>query len=117
MPGSRKHSEAVAALELSQSRLEEEKRLAADLEEKIARVDAELSEIRDETARLERGLEEAMRLPSTWTVRKGECLWWISGYDEIYNDPLKWPVIYEANRDQIENPDLIYPDQVLRIPR
>jgi hypothetical protein len=28
-----------------------------------------------------------------------------------------WPLIYKANRDKINNPDLIYPDQVFSIPR
>jgi nucleoid-associated protein YgaU len=107
----------MAALEISKARLEEERRLAEDLERRIAGVDTELTQLRAETARLEREIEEAMALPTTWTVRKGECLWWIAGYEVIYNDPLKWPRIYEANTDQIKDPDLIYPDQVLRIPR
>jgi nucleoid-associated protein YgaU len=50
-------------------------------------------------------------------VKKGECLWWIAQYVEVYNDPWQWPRIYEANRDQIETPDLIFPGQVLKIPR
>lgn len=50
-------------------------------------------------------------------VVKGECLWWISEYERIYNDPLLWPHIYEANRDRIDDPDLIFPDQVFSIPR
>ena len=29
---------------------------------------------------------------------------------------MKYPVIFEANRPMLENPDLIYPGQVLRIP-
>ena len=27
-----------------------------------------------------------------------------------------WPIIYKANRDQIKDPDLIYPKQVFKIP-
>jgi len=50
-------------------------------------------------------------------VKRGECLWWIAEYEDIYNDPFLWPLIYTANRDRIRNPDRIYPDQVLRIPR
>jgi nucleoid-associated protein YgaU len=50
-------------------------------------------------------------------VKKDECLWWIAQYREVYNDPWQWPRIYEANRDQIEDPDVIYPGQVLSIPR
>ncbi|MCF7859845.1 MAG: LysM peptidoglycan-binding domain-containing protein [Candidatus Cloacimonetes bacterium] len=56
-------------------------------------------------------------LPSSWKVYKGECLWTISSYPEIYNDPFQWPKIYRANTDQIKDPDLIYPNQILRIPR
>jgi nucleoid-associated protein YgaU len=50
-------------------------------------------------------------------VKKGECLWWIAQDVEVYNDPWQWSRIYEANREQIEDPDLIYPGQVLKIPR
>jgi len=56
-------------------------------------------------------------MPTTWKVYKGECLWTISSYPEIYNDPFQWPKIYRANTDQIKDPDLIYPNQILRIPR
>lgn len=55
--------------------------------------------------------------PSTHTVVKGECLWIISGYERIYGNPLKWPLIYKANKDRIKHPDLIYPGQVFIIPR
>lgn len=56
-------------------------------------------------------------LPTKHKVVKGECLWWIAEYKQIYNDPFMWPLIYKANRDQIKNPDLIYPNQVFVIPR
>jgi uncharacterized protein YidB (DUF937 family) len=35
----------------------------------------------------------------------------------LYGDAKQWRRIFEANRDQIENPDLIHPGQKLRIPR
>jgi len=56
-------------------------------------------------------------LPVSHTVTKGECLWWISEYKHVYNDPFMWPLIYKANRDQIKNPDLIYPGQQFDVPR
>lgn len=34
-----------------------------------------------------------------------------------YSDPNHWPRIFEANRDQLSNPNLIFPGQVLRIPQ
>ncbi|MCJ2165669.1 MULTISPECIES: LysM peptidoglycan-binding domain-containing protein [unclassified Pseudodesulfovibrio] len=56
-------------------------------------------------------------LPVTHTVTKGECLWWISEYKHVYNDPFMWPLIFKANRDKINNPDLIYPGQQFDVPR
>jgi nucleoid-associated protein YgaU len=35
----------------------------------------------------------------------------------IYGDPLLWPLIYRANRDQIRDPRRLWPGQILRIPR
>lgn len=50
-------------------------------------------------------------------VIPGDCLWKIAGFTWIYNDPLQWPRIYKANKDKIKDPDLIYPGQILSIPR
>lgn len=62
-------------------------------------------------------LEKAAPPVGSHVVKKGECLWWISEYEDIYNDPFMWPLIYGANKDQIANPDLIYPGQEFKIPR
>ncbi len=57
----------------------------------------------------------AARQPAqTYTVVSGDSLSKIS--KRIYGDASKWKQIYEANADQIKNPDLIYPGQVLEIP-
>ncbi len=56
-------------------------------------------------------------LPYEWKVYKGECLWKIAGYQEVYDNAAKWPLIYRANKDQIKDPDLIYPNQIFEIPR
>jgi nucleoid-associated protein YgaU len=56
------------------------------------------------------------RLPGrTYTVVAGDSLSKIAKRE--YGDASKWPKIYEANRDQIQNPDLIHPGQVLTLPR
>jgi len=62
------------------------------------------------------------------TVVKGECLWWIAEYGKIYDDPFQWPLIYDANRDEIDKTanryghnqkeeDWIFPGQQFDIPR
>ena len=50
----------------------------------------------------------------TYVVVKGDTLSGIAKRE--YGDANKWPTIYEANKDVIKNPDLIYPGQQLRIP-
>ena len=52
-----------------------------------------------------------------YEVQKGDYLWKIAKRPDIYGDPYAWMRIYTANRDQIKNPDLIYPRQVFRIPK
>jgi nucleoid-associated protein YgaU len=51
-----------------------------------------------------------------YDVVKGDCLWNIAKKKEHYGNGFAWPVIYKANRDQIKNPDLIYPKQTFKIP-
>ena len=50
----------------------------------------------------------------TYTVAAGDSLSKIA--KSVYGDAKQWKRIFEANKDQIENPDLIHPGQVLKIP-
>ena len=69
------------------------------------------------------------KLPEgTYEVVKGDCLWEISRTK--YSTPYLWPVIWDANKisivnsqsfieteyQRISNPNLIYPEQILKIP-
>jgi nucleoid-associated protein YgaU len=49
-----------------------------------------------------------------YTVEKGDSLSKIA--KAMYGDAMKYPVIFEANKPMLKDPDLIYPGQVLRIP-
>lgn len=49
-----------------------------------------------------------------YTVKSGDCLWNIA--KKYYGNGSKYTTIYNANRDKIKNPNLIYPGQVLWIP-
>lgn len=51
--------------------------------------------------------------PRTHTVVPGDCLWNIA--IKFYGTPT-WQRIYDANRDKIRNPNLIYPGQIFVIP-
>ncbi len=98
--------------------------------------------IRDQIVEVE-ALAERVRAnlpdkPMQYTVRlipeRRDCLYRISEYEEIYGDPAQWPTLYRANKGlidgayeryqrNVEEPkysrasDLIFPGQVLDIPR
>ncbi|MGE3725325.1 MAG: LysM peptidoglycan-binding domain-containing protein, partial [Candidatus Sericytochromatia bacterium] len=57
---------------------------------------------------------EQVKLDS-YTVKRGDTLWDIAGVK--LGDNKKWPLLFALNKDQIKNPDLIYPGQVLTIPQ
>lgn len=50
----------------------------------------------------------------SYTVQSGDTLSAIA--QRHYGKASRWREIFEANRDQLDNPDLIRPGQVLRLP-
>jgi len=50
-----------------------------------------------------------------YLVQKGDDLKKIAG--SVLGDPAKWTKIYESNKDVISNPQLLYPWQVLSVPK
>jgi nucleoid-associated protein YgaU len=50
-----------------------------------------------------------------YTVVSGDTLSGIA--NKYYGDANRWPIIFEANRHQLQDPDHIFPGQVLRIPQ
>lgn len=50
----------------------------------------------------------------TYTVVKGDCLWNIA--KKFYGSGAQYTKIYNANKDKIKNPNLIYAGQVFVIP-
>lgn len=61
--------------------------------------------------------EKIIKPRSSYTVSEGELLWAIAKRPDVYGDPLLWPLLYQANRDQIKDPRRIYAGQSLTIPR
>lgn len=51
----------------------------------------------------------------TYQVKKGDTLWDIADFK--LGDPMKWKQIHALNKEQIKNPDLIYPGQTLTLPK
>ncbi|MFI1177533.1 LysM peptidoglycan-binding domain-containing protein [Streptomyces melanogenes] len=63
---------------------------------------------------------DGVERPESVTVREGDSLWSIA---DAHGDPENWPALYEANKGErtpdggtFDNPDLIFPGQVLKLP-
>jgi LysM repeat protein len=54
-------------------------------------------------------------VPQKYVVKKGDTLWAISHQMGIYSNSFEWPLIFKADRDQIQDPDQINVGQVLVI--
>lgn len=60
-------------------------------------------------------IDSSLKAPeTTYTVAAGDSLSKIA--KQFYGDANKYMKIFEANKDQLKNPDLIKPGQTLRIP-
>lgn len=78
--------------------------------DRVNRVGADIKTLRDTLSKAEKTY-----VVGTW-AKDRDCLWNIAKKPDIYGDAFKWPKIWQKNRDQIKNPDIIHPGQVLKIP-
>jgi LysM repeat protein len=59
--------------------------------------------------------ELAPNAPDSYSVKSGDTLWAISSM--FLKSPWRWPELWGMNIDEIKNPHLIYPGQVLTLER
>lgn len=75
-----------------------------------------IREVVKETPKVEQQSDrpETAVTANTYTVVKGDCLWNIA--KRFYGSGNQYTKIFDANSPPIQNPNLIYPGQVLTIP-
>jgi hypothetical protein len=59
--------------------------------------------------------KEKIYTVGTW-AKDRDCLWNIAKKKDIYANAFAWPKIWQGNREQIKDPDIIHPGQKLKIP-
>ena len=102
-------------------RRSEVKALHADVEDLKQNKISALPEMADKLSDIDEMLAQltarvAQPVTIDYTVSRGDNLWTIAKQEKIYADPYMWPRLYRANKDQIQDPDMIYPDQTLAVP-
>lgn len=73
-----------------------------------------MDSIRDEMKDLKRQVEEEAAEVRTYVVKSGDSLSTIA--EELLGDAGRWQEIFEANEDEIDDPNQIKAGQELRIP-
>jgi len=114
-----KEMAASAKIESDQAREEIEELSAQNKKDRellIQRVNEILVRAKEMEEKLKPEVVKLKPPKNVYKVRRGDSLWRISKYRNIYNDPYQWGKIFKANQDKIENPNLIYPGQELIIP-
>ena len=108
--------EIVAEKKSASERPEETKPLLATQAQTEIKQEVQPSVVEKEAVAKESAKKE-LAIRTQYIVKKGDCLWWTAQYKDVYNDSFMWSIIYEANKDKIKDPNLIYPGQKLNIPR
>jgi nucleoid-associated protein YgaU len=104
-------------VEAKQQELETTQDQIENLKNELGPLERELLRTESDIRTLESQVEQFENLPKEWIIQPGECLWIIAGYEDVYADPVKWPRLYRGNLDIIEDPEWIWPDTVLAVPR
>lgn len=88
--------------------------LLTEFWEKLASIQQKIDGLKSTLAAIATMMERWYTV-GTWSKDR-DCLWNIAKKKDIYDDPFKWPKIWQSNRDKIRDPDIIRPGWKLKIP-
>jgi len=115
----RREAEAKAAVAAAIAKADAENKAAEAAAKAKADAAAEMDQLRQEleaerAARRDEAQAKVEAQAHTYVVKSGDSLSKIA--KEVWGDAKRWKEIFEANKDKIKDPNLIYPGQELRIP-
>jgi nucleoid-associated protein YgaU len=82
--------------------------------ELVHQIEAVSDEVEGTLAEASDSGEKILRTGAAVIIRRGDSLWKVARRN--YGVGVRYTTIFEANRDQVTNPDLIFPGQVLKVP-
>lgn len=107
---------AEARARAAEERAQAAQKAAAEAKAQAARIEAEKRRQQMlEEMELRKAQAAAAAEPTYYVVQPGDSLSKIAR-DKL-GDASRWPEIFELNKDQIKDPNLIYPGQKLRLPK
>lgn len=112
--------QALAEIEEYRQCEEEANAKIAEEQEKVDALSAEIAMLDDKIDALMAEIAELKKKKfDIYVVKEGDWLSKLAEYSQVYGhgNYRRWPEIYQANRDLIKDPDLIYPNWELKIPR
>ncbi|PIP14321.1 MAG: hypothetical protein COX48_01475 [bacterium (Candidatus Stahlbacteria) CG23_combo_of_CG06-09_8_20_14_all_34_7] len=111
--------ELLEQIEMEQARLDE-----ANMKHETCKAQGdplmkEVEDLRLQKEQLSNELASLRESRSFYTVKSGDWLSKLADYKEVYGNGgwRRWPEIYRANKKLIKDPNLIYPNWKLSIPR
>lgn len=80
-----------------------------EVQEEVSQTEVEVASVEEPTVE-----KTEIRTGTAVIIRRGDSLWRVASRN--YGEGIRYTTIFEANRDQVRNPNLIFPGQVLKVP-
>ncbi|HAV91944.1 TPA: hypothetical protein DCW38_02040 [candidate division WOR-3 bacterium] len=111
--------EAIEQIEMEQARLDEANMKHETCKAQGEPLMQEVEALKLEREQLANELKALKDAKSFYIVKPGDWLSKLADYKEVYGNGgwKRWPEIYKANKKLIKDPNLIYPNWKLSIPR
>jgi len=111
--------QVIEQLEMQQARLDAANAKLDEIKPVCEDLQAKYDELMNEKTALEEELAKLKESRGFYTVKPGDWLSKLAEYPEVYGrgNWKRWPEIFKANKRLIEDPNLIFPNWKLIIPR
>ncbi len=112
--GAKKVAKPAVEEKTAEAPQSEETKEVAEAPEPEVEIKQSAQEPEDQIAKEEETEDNVIRTGSSVIIRRGDNLWRVARRN--YGAGIRYTTIFDANRDQVRDPHLIFPGQVLKVP-